>query len=92
MLILGKGNLWKLHRPILFTSNSKLHRLHLYNILQILMKFSFQYFHWPRLNHYRLKLTIYLAIMSNGNAKGYLIHVIHCVHVHFRLVANDNKK
>ena len=29
---------------------------------------------------------------GNGNAKGYLIHVIHCVHVHFRLVANDNKK
>ena len=38
MLILGKGNLVKLHRPILFASNSKLHRLHLYNILQILMK------------------------------------------------------
>ena len=87
MLILGKGNLVKLHSPILFASNSKLHRLHLYNILQITRRL-----YWPRSNHYKVKLTISLAIMSNGNAKGYLIHVIHCVHVHFRLVANDNKK
>ena len=47
----------------------------------------------PRFNHYQIKLTINIATMSNRNAKGYSIRVIHCVqHVHFRLVANDNKK
>ena len=42
----------------------------------MLMKFSVK----PALNHYQMKLTRNIAIMSNRNAKGYSIHVIHCTY------------